>query len=83
MAPPLPPETQCNICMQPCNPVTTANCVKCQIVYVYNGCLGIKSCSNLQGKIFWSCKTRSLTVAAAISALDSISVMVKKVECFD
>ena len=54
-----------------------------KIVYVYNGCLGIKSCSNLQGKIFWSCKTCSLTFAAVILALDSISVIEKKIECVD
>ena len=81
MAPPLPPEPKCDICMQRCYPVTTANCAKGKNVYVH-ACLGITSCSNLPGMIFWSCKTCLPTFAADISALNRISAM-EKIECVD
>ena len=65
MAPPPLLEPQYDICMQRCNPVTTANCVKCKNVDVHHACLGITSCSNLPATIFWSwkiCSTNLLLI---------------------
>ena len=81
--PPTPLEPKCNICIQQFIPVTTAIFVNYKKVYVHHACLGITSCSSLQGMVFWSCETCSPTFAAVISALDRITAMEKKTECVD
>ena len=80
MGPPPPPEQECDICMPRCNPVKTANCVKCKNVYFHHACLEITSCSNVQALILWSFKICSSTFAAEILALDRIWAMEKKIE---
>ena len=81
--PPPPPETLCNICNEPCNVQRSAFCVKCKMIYVHFGCLGISSTAKIKGMIYWSCAGCTPSFTAELSALEKITAVDKKLDCVD
>ena len=81
--PPPPPEPLCKICNEPCNVQRSAFCDKCKEINVHFGCLGISSTAIIKGMIYWSCAGCTPSFTAELSALDRITAVEKKLDCFD